>query len=81
MHLKKEQKTQAYKETMDIGMDNINTYEIRNKVDTIKWNPICEVIEESHFTSSEIFSDDFMQQCKDNANEAQSIPLRIKNNI
>ena len=28
-----------------------------------------KIIEEDYFKESEIFSDDFMQQCKDNANE------------
>ena len=81
MHLKKEQNTQAYKETMDIDIDNIDTYEIRNIVNTIKWRPIYEVIEEAYTKESEKFSDDFMQKRKDNANEAQFTPLEIKNNI
>ena len=34
-YLKKERNTQAYKETMDIDIDKIDTYEIRNKVNTI----------------------------------------------
>ena len=53
MHLKKEQNTQAYKETMDIDIDKIDTYEIRNKVNTIKWRPIYEVIEEAYFKESD----------------------------
>ena len=36
IYLKKERKTQAYKETMNIDIDNINIFEIRNKVNTIK---------------------------------------------
>ena len=28
-----------------------------------------------------MFPDDFMKQCKDNENEAQFIPLDVKNNI
>ena len=63
---------------MDIDIDNIDTYEIRNKANTIKWRPIYEVIEEAYFKEYEIFSDAFMQQCKDNANEPQFIPLDIK---
>ena len=63
---------------MDIDIDNINTYEIKNKVNTIKWRPIYEIIEEDYFKLSKIFSDDLMQQCKDDANEAQFIPLEIK---
>ena len=66
---------------MYIDIDKIDTYEIRNKVNTIKWRPIYEVIEEAYFKEYEMFPDDFMQQCKDNAHEAQFIPLEIKNNI
>ena len=49
---------------MDIDIDKIDTYEIRNKVNTIKWRPIYEVIEEDYLIESEKFSNDFMQQCK-----------------
>ena len=66
---------------MYVGIDKINTYELRNKVNTIKQRPIHEVIDETYFIESEIFSDDFMKQCKDNTNEARFIPLEMKNNI
>ena len=48
----------------------------RNKVNTIKWRPI-----KAYFMDSRLFSDDFMQKCKDNANDAQFIPLEMENNI
>ena len=67
IYLKKERNTQAFKETMDIVIDKINTYELRNKVNTVKWRPIYEVIYEAYFMESKHFSDAFMQQCKDNA--------------
>ena len=66
---------------MDIDIDKINTFEKRNKANAIKWRPIYEVIDEYYFIDSKIFSDAFMQQCKDNANYAQFIPLEMKNNI
>ena len=47
---------------MNIDIDKINTYEKRNKVNTIIRRRTYEVIEEAHFTASEILSDDFMQQ-------------------
>ena len=81
IHLKKELITQAYKETLDIDNDNIDTYELRNKVNTIKWRPIYEVINEVYFKKPKNPPDYFMQQCKDNVNEAQFIPLKMKNNI
>ena len=45
IYLLKELRTQAYKQTMDIEIDKIDTYEIRNKLNTIKWRPIYEVKE------------------------------------
>ena len=66
---------------MDIDIDKNNTFEKRNKVNTIKWRPIYEVKDEDYFMGSTIFSDDFMQQCKDNVNADQFIPLEMKNNI
>ena len=68
IYLKNEQNTQEYKEKMDIDIDKINSYELRNNVNTIKWRPIYEVIYEAYFIESKMFSDDFMQQCKDNEN-------------
>ena len=47
---------------MNIDIDNINTFEIRNKVYTIKWRQIYEVIEKAYFKESENFPDKFMQQ-------------------
>ena len=66
---------------MDIDIDKIHTCKIRNKVNTIKWRPIYEFIDEAYFIESKLFSYAFMQQCKDNANEAQLIPLETKKNI
>ena len=66
---------------MDIDIDNINTYELRNKLNTIKWRPIYEVIDGDYFIASKMFSDDFMQQCRDNAYEDQFILFEMKNNI
>ena len=66
---------------MDIDIYKINTYELRNKVNTIKQRPVYEVIYEYYFIEYKIFSDDFMQQCQNNANGAQFIALEIKNDI
>ena len=46
-------------------------------MNTIKWGPIFEVMDEAYFKGSKIFSDDFMKKCKDNSNEAQFIPIYI----
>ena len=78
--LRKERRTQAYKETMSIDIENIDTFETINIVNTIKWRPIFEVIDEAYFIGSKIFSDDFIIECKDNSNEAHDIPREVKNN-
>ena len=59
--LKKEQNTQSYKDTTSTDIDKINTFEKRNKVNTIKWRPIYEVTDEAYFMGSKILSDAFMQ--------------------
>ena len=62
-------------------INNIDTYETRKKVNTTKWRPIYEVIDESYIKDSEIFSDDFIKECNDNSNEAHNISREVKNNI
>ena len=42
----------------------------KKKLNKIKWRPIYEVIDEAYFIGSKIFSDYFMQECKDNSYEA-----------
>ena len=39
---------------MSIGNENINTSEKRNKVNTIKWRPIYEDIDEAYFIGSKL---------------------------
>ena len=60
---------------MGINIEKINTFEKRNKANKIKWRSTYEVIDEAYFIGSKIFSDNFTQECKDNTNEAQFIPL------
>ena len=43
--IKQERKTQAYKDTMKIYIENINTFEKRNKLYTTQWRTIYEVIQ------------------------------------
>ena len=66
---------------MNIFIENINTFEKRNKVNEKQWRTIYEVIEEDYFEESGIFPDDFIKLCKDNANESQFVPLEVQNNI
>ena len=45
--LRKEQSTEAYKETISKDIHNIYTYETITKANTTKWRPIYEVIDEA----------------------------------
>ena len=74
-------KDKAYKEKTSQDIKNIDTYETRKKVNTKKWRPIYEVIDESYIEESKIFHDDFIRDCKNNPNEAQFISDEVKNNI
>ena len=58
IYLKKEQKIQAYNKTMEIDIENINTFEKRNKMHTTQWKTIYEVIEEDYLKESDIFPDE-----------------------
>ena len=62
-------------------IENIDTYETRKKVNTTKWRPIYEVIDEAYIKDSNILPDDFIRDCKNNSNEARDIPRDVKNNI
>ena len=66
---------------MSKDIDNIDTYETRTKVNTTKWRPIYEVIDEAYIKGSKIFSDDFIKECMYNSNEACDIPHGVINNI
>ena len=57
----KEQSIQVYKETTSMNIENINTFEARNKVNTIKQRPILKVIDEAYFKGSKMFSNDFIK--------------------
>ena len=42
-------------------INNIDTYENRTKVNTTKWRPIYEVIDETYIEESNIFPEDFIR--------------------
>ena len=48
INIRKERNTEAYKETTSKDIENIDTYENRTKVNTTKWRPIYEVIDEAY---------------------------------
>ena len=45
---------------MEIDLENITTFENRNRVYTTQWRTICGVIEEDYFKEYDIFPDDFI---------------------
>ena len=57
---------------------NIDTYETRTKVNTTKWTPIYEVIDESYIKESNIFPENFIRECKNNSNKSRDIPRNVK---
>ena len=81
IYLKKEKKHKYTRKKRTLILISSTHLKKRNKVNTIKWRPIYEVIEEAYLKKSEEFPEDFMKQCKDNEKEAQFIPLDVKNNI
>ena len=66
---------------MNIDIEKINTFEKRSKVNKNQWRKIYEFIEEDYLEESDISPYGFIKKCKDNANEAQFLPLDVKNNI
>ena len=46
---------------MSKDIDNMDTFETRTKINTTKWRPIYELIDEAYIKGSKIFSDDFMK--------------------
>ena len=66
---------------MKIYIENINTFENRNKVYTTQWRKIYKVIEPDFKKKIDILPDRFIKLCKDNANQAQFVPNIGKINI
>ena len=62
---------------MNIDVENINTFENRNKTIATQWRTIYEVIEQYYFNKSDIFQI-IVFKCKDNVNEAINIPIEVK---
>ena len=46
--LRKERSIEPYKETMIKDIESIDSFETRKKVNTTKWRPIYEVIDEAY---------------------------------
>ena len=52
--IRQERETKAYKETTSQDMNNIDNYETIKKVNTTKWRPIYEVIDEAYIEESKL---------------------------
>ena len=78
--MRKERNTKAYKETMSMDIENIDTFKERNKENIIKWRPIIEVIYQAYFIGYKLFSDELIKECKDNSNEVCDIPREVLKN-
>ena len=61
INTRKERNTKAYNETMRQDIENIDTYETRKKVNTNKWRPIYEVIDEAYIKEYSIFPENFIR--------------------
>ena len=59
--LKEELRIEAYKNKMNIDIEDINNFEKRNKVYTTQWRTIYEVIEPAFFKKSDTFPDYFIK--------------------
>ena len=66
---------------MNIDIENINTIEKRHKVNTNLLSTTYEVIQHDFVYETDIFMDNFIEQCKKNANESHNITLDVKNNL
>ena len=53
---------------MSKDINNIDTYETRTKVNTAKWRPIYELIDEAYIKGSKMFSGEFINECMDISN-------------
>ena len=53
---------------MSQDIKNIDTCETRTKVNTTKWMPIYEVIDEAYIKDSKIFLGGFIRDCTNNSN-------------
>ena len=60
---------------------NIDTYETRTRVNTTKWRPIYEVIDEAYIKGSKIPPGDFIKECMDNSKEERDRPHDLENKI
>ena len=49
---------------MSQDINNVDTYETRTKVNTTKWRPIFEVVDEAYIEESNIFPEDFITQAR-----------------
>ena len=61
IHIRKERKSKAYKETMSQDIKPLTLMRIGKKLNITQWRPIYEVIDEAYIKESNIFPDDFIR--------------------
>ena len=62
----------GYQETIHVEIENISSKK------QLFWRPIYEVIENSYFAATKLFLPECLDQCRNNTNETQKIPDKIK---
>ena len=77
---KEEHKTEAYQETMNSDIENINKIENSHKQYTKQRNTIYKIIQQEFFDETDIFPDIYFKHCKNIVNEAHNISIDVKNN-
>ena len=61
IQIRKERTTEAYNETMEQDIKNMDKYENIRVVNKTQWRSIYEVIDEDYIKYSNIFPDDFIR--------------------
>ena len=67
-----DQKTLEYQERLNIDIENISKNKTKN------WRPMYEIIDTSFFAATKRFPPEFLDHCKNNRNEPQSLPSEVK---
>ena len=63
---------------MNQDIETIDIYEYRRVIQKTKWRPIYEVVDEDYIKDPNIFTDDFIRECKKTPNKPQFISVDVK---
>ena len=67
--------------TLNTDIGNIDKIENIHNHHKIHWGIIYEVIQQEFFDENDIFPEDFLKHCKNNANVTFNIPIYVKNDL